>query len=64
MKNNFSKLIGVKKIKISQVAKETGISRTTLTDLYYERTTRVDFKTLNVLCKYLEITPNDLLLLS
>lgn len=64
MKNNFSKLIGAKKIKISQVAKETGISRTTLTDLYYERTTRVDFKTLNVLCKYLEITPNDLLLLS
>lgn len=64
MKNNFSKLIGMKKIKIAQVAKDTGISRTTLTDMYYERVTRIDLNTLNKLCKYLEVTPNDLLILS
>ena len=35
--NNFSKLLGERLLKISKVSEETGISRTTLTNLYYRR---------------------------
>tara|TARA_R100001230_G_C5565347_1_gene88708 strand:- start:22 stop:264 length:243 start_codon:yes stop_codon:yes gene_type:complete len=41
-----------KKIKITDLARETGIDRTMLTKLYYDRTRRLDLETLNRLCVY------------
>lgn len=38
---------------------DTGLSRTTLTFLAKNRTKRIDFNTLAVICKYLQIEPND-----
>ena len=60
MKNEFRILLAIRKLKIKDVYKGTGISRTTLQGLYYETTPskRNDYsKDLRLL----EVTPNDFL---
>lgn len=61
LKNNFSRILGEKRLTISTVARETGISRFTLTQLYYERTKYIQSKTLYALCNYFAIAPGDFL---
>lgn len=58
--NNFSTILGKKLLKISRVSKDTGISRTTLTNLYYRRSQYVTFDVLDKLCKYLKCNVSDL----
>lgn len=58
--NKFSAILGSRLIKISQVARDTGISRTTLTNIYYKRSTYITFTVLNKLCGYLECGVDDL----
>lgn len=58
--NKFSTILGGRLIKISQVARDTGISRTTLTNIYYKRSTYITFTVLNKLCSYLECGVDDL----
>lgn len=64
IKCHLSKLMGERKLKISDVAKETGINRGTITRLYHETAVRVDFEVLERLCVYLECKIGDLLELS
>ncbi|RDV23911.1 XRE family transcriptional regulator [Alteromonas aestuariivivens] len=64
VKCNLSALMGARKLKISDVVRDTGINRSTVTRLYHETTTRIDFETLEALCKYLECAPGELLTLS
>lgn len=45
--------MGARKLKITDVVRDTGINRSTLTRLYHETTTRIDYETLETLCKYL-----------
>lgn len=61
VKCNISKILGEKKIKISDVARETGINRGTITRLYHETAVRVEFEVLEKLCRYLECDIGDLL---
>jgi putative transcriptional regulator len=61
IKCNLSRLMGEKKLKISDVAKDTGINRGTITRLYHETAVRVDFEVLDKLCVYLECDVSDLL---
>ena len=61
IKCNLSRLMGEKKLKISDVAKDTGINRGTITRLYHETAVRVDFEVLEKLCVYLECEVSDLL---
>ena len=61
IKCNFSALLGAKKLKVTDVMRDTGINRSTLTRLYHETTTRIDFETLETLCKYLECDIGDFL---
>lgn len=51
----FARLLGERKLKISDVALETGINRGTLTRLYYETAERVDLDVLDKLCEYFKI---------
>lgn len=51
--------MGAKKLKLTDVVRDTGINRSTLTRLYHETTTRIDFETLEILCKYLECDVGD-----
>ncbi len=60
--NKFSTILGARLIKISQVSRDTGISRTTLTNIYYKRSTYITFAVLNKLCEYLDCSVNDLFL--
>lgn len=53
--------MGEKKLKISDVARDTGINRGTITRLYQETAVRVDFDVLEQLCAYLECGIGELL---
>jgi putative transcriptional regulator len=61
IKCHLSKILGEQRLKISDVSRETGIDRGTLTRMYYETLRRVDLATINTLCEYLSISVNDLL---
>lgn len=52
--NNFSRLVGERLLKISKISEDTGISRTTLTNLYYRRCNAISFEVLDKLCTYLK----------
>lgn len=41
--------------------RDTGISRTTLTRLYYEKVERLDLETPELLCRYLDVDISDML---
>lgn len=55
MDNRLSEILGARLLSISTVQKRTGISRKTLTGLYYRRAKNVKFDTLRKLCDYLQI---------
>lgn len=59
--NNLSAILGERLIKVTQVAKDTGISRTTLTNLYYKRSKAISGDVLHKLCDYLNCSVGDLL---
>ena len=59
MKNNFSSLLRDSGKNISIVSRDTGISRTTLTEIYYNRNKGIQFKTLMKLCRYLKCDVKD-----
>lgn len=58
---HFARLLGERKLKISDVTRDTGINRGTLTRLYYETAERVELEVLDQLCDYLGIDLPDLL---
>ena len=62
IKVNLAVLLAERNIKISELAKHTGISRTTLTSLYYNQSKGIQFDTLDVLCTYLKVKLDQLLL--
>ena len=57
LKCNLAVLLAERKLKISKVATDTGISRTTLTALSSNQSQGIQFDTLNTLCSYLRVTP-------
>lgn len=61
MKNNFRILLAKQRKKVSDIHKVTGISKSTLTALYYERTKHPDIKTLQKVANYLGVTIDELL---
>jgi len=58
---HFARLLGERKLKISDVARDTGINRGTLTRLYYETTERIELNVLDQLCDYFKIDLPELL---
>ena len=61
IKCNLSRLLGERKLKISDVSRDTGINRGTITRLYQETAIRVDFDVLEKLCVYLKCDIGELL---
>ncbi|WED28685.1 helix-turn-helix transcriptional regulator [Vibrio sp. DW001] len=53
--------MGAKRLKIADVVRESGINRNTITRLYHETNNRIEFETLEILCRYLECQIGDLL---
>jgi putative transcriptional regulator len=61
IKCHLSTLLGARKLKISDVVRDTGINRSTVNRLFHETNNRVDFDTLEKLCIYLECSVGELL---
>lgn len=60
IKCHLSRLMGERKLKISDVARETGLHRNTVTLLYQETATRVDLDAIDALCKYFSVEVGEL----
>lgn len=59
--NKLSEIAGRKRIKISEIARMTGIGYSVIQRIYNNQVERIEFEVLDKLCKYLECTPNDIL---
>lgn len=58
---NLSVLLAQRSLTVTQVSKETGISRTTLNALEKNYSQGLQLSTINTLCSYLQTTPSELL---
>lgn len=54
IKCHLSRMMGDKKLKVVDVARETGIHRGMVTRLYDETAVRIDLETMNALCRFFE----------
>jgi len=61
VKCHLSRLLGERRLKISDVARDTGINRGTLTRMYHETAERVELSVVSALCAYLNCEVSDLL---
>lgn len=57
---HLSRMMGERKLKISDVSRETGIHRNMLTLLYYEKAKRIEFDVLEKLCRFFKCQVGDL----
>lgn len=57
---NLSVLMGKKKMNIADVHRATKLNRTTVTNLYYETTHRIELQAVDSLCKLFECQVGDL----
>ena len=57
---HLSRLMGERKLKIADVARETGLNRNTITLLYKETATRVDLEAVDKLCALFGCAVGDL----
>lgn len=60
VKCHLSRIMGERRLKIADVARDTGINRGTITRLYNETATRIELDVVEALCKYLQIDIADL----
>ena len=60
IKCNLSTIMGEKRLKIADVARDTLINRGTITRMYYEEASRIDLDVIESLCRYLDIEVGDL----
>ncbi|MDX1282959.1 helix-turn-helix transcriptional regulator [Shewanella colwelliana] len=61
LKCNLSRILGEKRLKVADVARDTDINRGTITRLYNETATRVELDVIEKLCKYLDVEIGELL---
>ena len=57
---HLSRMMGERKMKIVDVARETGLHRNTITLLYNETANRVDIETIERLCSLFKCSVGDL----
>jgi len=60
LKNHLSKLMGEKRYTIIEISRKTGLTTSTISNLYNDKVKRLDFDTLEKLCKLFNCQPNDL----
>lgn len=59
--SKFPELLFERRLKVADVARATTLSKTTLHKLYNEESTRIDFDTIDQICKFLGVGVGDLL---
>ena len=60
IKCHLSRIMGERKLKITDVARDTGVNRGTITRLYHETASRVELEVIEALCRYFECEVGDL----
>ena len=61
IESNLSTLMGARRLKVIDVARELDLNRNTIDLLYKDEAKRIDIEALDKLCKFFECTPNDIL---
>jgi len=61
IQSKLSTLMGEKRYNMQDVFEKTGIARSTISNLYHDRSQRIDFETLSKLCELFDCTPSDIL---
>ena len=57
----LSTMMGKQRVSIQDIHSATGLSRNTVSSLYHDRATRIDYATLGKLCSYFHCGVADLL---
>ena len=60
VKCHLSRIMGEKRLKIADVARETGLNRGTITRMYNETATRIELDAIETLCRYLNVQIADI----
>ena len=58
--NRLSRLMGERRMTMQAVVRGTGLARQTVTDLYHDKSLRIDLATLNKLCEFLNVGPEQI----
>ena len=58
--NKFSVVLAEKRLRVADVVRATGMSKSTLHKLYNDESSRIDFETIDKLCEFLEVNVGDL----
>ena len=58
--SKFPVILAEKKLRVADVVRATGMSKSTLHKLYNEELTRIDLDTIDRICAYLDIQVGDL----
>ena len=61
VESKLSRLLGERRMKLSELARRSGVSYQTLWRLYHDKTERVDFATLDAICRTLGVGVGDIL---
>jgi len=61
IKCKLSTLMGENRYNMGYVHKKTGLSRTTISNLYHDRMERIDYTTLSKLCELFNCSASDIL---
>ncbi len=56
----LSTILGNKRLKMSDIVRETGLAKATVHALYHDRVQKVDYRVINKLCTVLNCQPGDL----
>ena len=60
IKCHLSRMMGEQKMKVADVARQTGLNRSTVTSLYFEKAERVDLAAVERLCRLFQCGVGDL----
>lgn len=60
----LSRMMGEKRVTMQDVHIHTGLSRNTISNLYHDKATRIDYETLHRLCQFFNCSISDLLVWS
>ncbi|MGI6066019.1 MAG: helix-turn-helix domain-containing protein [Bacillota bacterium] len=61
IRSRLSILMGIKRYKIQDVYEKTGLARSTIASLYHDKTQRIDYDTLDKLCKLFDCNVGDII---
>lgn len=59
--SNLPVLLAERRLRVADLVRMSGISKSTLHRIYNDDTTRIEFETLSKLCEVLEVTPGEIL---